>query len=328
MPAQFLHGEIFALKGSHGKNSIANILAEAQRKEGYCSHVLVSQPPVPIYGVRPDLVLPLVEDRVRTAKDRNGRSFPHTFAALLGVVVSLPYSPGEVEEDSDLSANATRFFDESVEFMKSECGQHAVVCALKHVDEAQLHAHIFVVPEPNTVTHVLSIETVWAPSRAQGIVRRAGGSHKDANDAFKRAAQELQDRFYAAVGARSGLERIGPARKRLKRAKHLARRDDAELEAEIAAEVERRVEEVVDDVLREADLRAEDIWRCAIADAVAATERQADARVAAVEAEAARLRKDLSRAAKALEELLRRREEVARPRTKDDVDPSSEGPRL
>ena len=39
-------------------------------------------------------------------------------------------------------------------------------------------------------------------------------------------------------------------------------------EAKINDEVERRVEAAVEGVLRQADMRAEDVWRCAVADAV------------------------------------------------------------
>jgi len=306
MPAQFIHGETYALQGSHGKPSIAEVLAEAVRKAGYHPHIPEAQAPVLLHGLPPQEILPLVKDRVTRARDRRGRRLPPTFASLLGVVVSLPYSPQQVDADFHLTIEANWVFNQSVDFLQAECGP--VVSAILHRDEAFLHAHNYILADFDGETQALSIETVWAPARAAGVVRRAGGTHAMQNAAFRIEATGFQDRFHTAVGEPAGFERAGPRRRRLPRADHLAQRAADEKDALIAAEVARRAEAINATIHREAEER--------VAAALVAAEARAAA-AAATAADAAAFRRRIDANARGVaEELLRMRDENAQLRAR------------
>ena len=261
MSAQFLHGEAYALKGTHGKLSVEQILDEAMRMPGSCPHVAEPRAPILIFG-RPLIdILPLLKSRVADAKDKRGRRLPQTFTTLLCVVVSLPHSPAEVEAEVALQRSTRSFFDMAIGFLKETCGETSVVSVIMHVDEPRLHIHVYIIPEVDPVTNMLTIEQVWPPARAAGDARRAKLTHAQVNEKFREAASALQDMFHARVGALAGLQRIGPGRERLPRAQYLAARDrQARLDAESAAR---------------------------LAAALAEKEREAAARIAAAEVRAA-----------------------------------------
>jgi hypothetical protein len=103
---------------------------------------------------------------------------------------------------------------DTVEWLKSKYGARLKNIS-RHEDEGWMHLHYFVLPE---LAKGERIETVHpgraavADGRATGIVDRKALDHR-----YRQAMRDFQEEFYLAVGARHGLARRGPGRRRLSR---------------------------------------------------------------------------------------------------------------
>ncbi|WP_333824631.1 hypothetical protein [Pinisolibacter sp.] len=299
MTTQFLHIDGYSLSRKRGKFSASGILAEAARVPSACRHLDAPQPPIIRFGRSPTEIEAVLRDRVAAGHDRLGRAVSVASLVLMTAVASWP-EPTDVTFGSPESrARYEAWRSLTIGFFRQLWGD-ALLGVVEHVDEPYPHLHLFAVP-PLDPTGVLTVETISEPHRVQAEKRRAGGSRAEYRQAFRGAAVDLQDAYYAAVGAPCGLDRIGPRRLRLTRAEVMARRRAQE--AERKAEAERQAEWV----RREAEMHREmDAYRARCAaetadqinadrEASAALRTRAADEIRRVQAENDYLREELAR---------------------------------
>lgn len=204
--AQFAHIDTYARKpkpGAEGaKWSAQDVLAEAVRTPGHCGHVAAPRPPEVIAGLHPSRLaehLDELVDQRRVAGRRRPRGDVHVLACAV-------YSWPEHTDYAD-TARMRAWIADTVAWHTQHVGP--VDSAVLHLDEAFPHIHVYTVS-----ADARGLTPGWQAKRA---VAEAGASAQQQNQAYRSAMSDWQDRYYAGVGAYHGLERLGPARQRLKR---------------------------------------------------------------------------------------------------------------
>lgn len=226
MAYQFAHVEGYARaagRGKKGGNSVAGVVAEAEREPGYCHHVEAPQEPTLLYGVRPSEAGRMAVEWAEAAKDARGHALRKDGLCLLGGVISLPRAMEERWEP---------FSKDALKWLKKEYGPR-LRSVISHNDEAHPHIHFFVVPKPGERFEEVhdGIRAMAAANPNRGdrdrsaaqktLDRKAGGL------AFVEAMRAWQDRFWEGVARRYGLARLGPRRQKLTRAEWKAREAEA-----------------------------------------------------------------------------------------------------
>lgn len=176
-------------------------MAEAKRDPTACPHVESPQEPVLLFGCPLAEVEAKATEWAEGSRDSIGRKLRIDGLCLLAGVVSAP------EDMTDPQWDAMK--RDAIEWL----GQDGrLVSVVEHVDESHRHFHFYKVAAPGE-----RFETLH-PGRAAALAAKASGALKgDQNKAYKEAMRGLQDDFYDKVGARHGLTRLGPAKRRLTR---------------------------------------------------------------------------------------------------------------
>lgn len=86
---QFAHIETYARQPKSGR-SISDIVAEAERKPGYRTHVTKPMPPVLLYGCTPIEAAEKATTWADISKDPTGRKIRKDGICLLAGVISYP----------------------------------------------------------------------------------------------------------------------------------------------------------------------------------------------------------------------------------------------
>ena len=204
MGYQFLHVEAYARKAGKGKaggHSIRSIIAEATREPGACPHVENPAAPIPLFGASLDEVEALATAWGNESKDALGRGIRKDGHCLLAGVIS---APDEMTAEGWLSMKR-----DAIEWLNRD---GRLVSVIEHTDESHRHFHFYKIPAPGA-----RFETIH-PGRAAAMKSKAGGGEiKDQRHAYCEAMRALQDDFFEKVGARYGLARLGPKKRRLTR---------------------------------------------------------------------------------------------------------------
>ena len=242
---QYVHIESFSRKGGQQKKrangdrawTVDEVIDEAERKPGSCSHV-----------EEPDtvpLILPgscknfdelrqahndacKVKQQVPYTNPKTGKKSVRTKAlrvdkhTLYSSVISLPILSADAWAMPDLMNECMELFHQVVRFEKDRLeaagGQFAM--AVVHRDEAHMHIHVYGVDPVRG-------EITWLhPGKAAvDNIRRGAGWKKDnvaeQDRAYCDAMRQWQDDFYTSVFRDAGLMRYGPKGFRLSRAEHL-----------------------------------------------------------------------------------------------------------
>ena len=206
--AQQLVDAAAAAKGKKPQRvlSSSEVIAEALRDAGACSHVDAPQPPTFWVGDERRM-RGLMRELDGYADDyaaRHGRALRKDTPHLLAGVASYP-------ADAPLDRYAD-WRERTIEQLKHEHGS-GLVCVLEHRDESNPHVHFYVI-DP---------EAVNVKKRAHpGYVAKASGGD------YRAAMVAYQDRHYEAAASYAGLLRIGPNRGRLDRDDYMTAKADAE----------------------------------------------------------------------------------------------------
>jgi flagellar biosynthesis/type III secretory pathway protein FliH len=153
MGAQFIHENAYSVNLTAGSkkensNTVATILAEATRQNGYCDHVENPLPPVPIYG-NINNVSQKCQEWLDETKDPSGKKVRKDSCVLLAGVVSC--APEDNYKWEDIR-------DATLKYLIEKFGEDRVVAVVEHIDEPfqdgeykgtiQKHLHYYVVPRP------------------------------------------------------------------------------------------------------------------------------------------------------------------------------------
>lgn len=237
---QFIHANTYALRIStkirkNGpqpvKRSVASIIGEAMRKEGYCAHVVNPQEPKILFGSMDDLEQRCADYAANT-KDAMGRKIRADGHVLIAGIISAP---------PDFSAQAWADLKaDSLVHLREKYGDR-LVCALEHEDEPFMqdehknklhnHFHFYVVPhdgEPMSDIH----EGLGAIRECEALLKKNGLDRKkhayEVAESFKVGMSGFQDEFFEKVGAKNGLLRYGPKKRRLTRKEYKAELNSVE----------------------------------------------------------------------------------------------------
>ena len=242
---QYGHIESYSRKGGQQKKrangdrawTVDEVIAEAERKPGSCSHVEEPDPdPLIIPGscknfdelrqkhkdaskVKQQVPYTIPKTGQKSVRTKALRVDKHT---LYSSVISLPILSADAWAMPDLMDECMELFHQVVRFEKDRLeaagGQFAM--AVVHRDEAHMHIHVYGVDPVRG-------EITWLhPGKAAvDNIRRGAGWKKDnvaeQGRAYCDAMRQWQDDFYTSVFRDAGLMRYGPKRFRLSRAEHL-----------------------------------------------------------------------------------------------------------
>lgn len=206
MGYQFFHVEAYGRKAGKTKkegHSIRSIIAEADREPGnFDKKIVEPQPPVHLFGCSLPEVEALATAWGNESRDARGHVLRKDGHCLLAGVISAP------DEMTDEDWEGLKL--DAMDWLNRD---GRLVSVVEHVDEAHRHVHFFKIPAPGA-----RFDTIH-PGRAAALKSKAlGGRIKDQRNAYCEAMRGLQDDFFDKIGARYGLTRLGPKKRRLTRA--------------------------------------------------------------------------------------------------------------
>lgn len=297
MGYQFIHVSSYgrsAGKGKEGGHCVRSILAEAGREEGAHPHVEAPQPPTVLHGLSLAEVEAEASAWAEGAKDARGHRLRKDGLCLLAGVISAP---------DDMSAESWEALKvDAVDWLGRD---GRLLSVIEHHDESHRHIHFFKTPAEGA-----RFDSIH-PGRAAAAAAKARGEAKgDQNKAYKEAMRGFQSDFFTQVGAKHGLTRIGPAKRRLTRSGWVAEQTAAKAMAEARKQAEaaqisaaamiQRAEETAKAALAEADRVAAEVVKAAKArEAAKATAARTAREKAAMDRVAAQVKADQVELAKA-----------------------------
>lgn len=238
------------VKPGKTKSTMDDVLAEALRDEGHCSHVAVPKDSVFLMGDEAALrALPSeIERNIEAYKAKNGgRKLRSNAHVLLAGVASYPRELATADPKGH-----QRWERATLRWLRDKYGDDLRV-VLRHEDEPHPHIHFF----------VLSRERVDAKELHDGYVATAGLPPlcKETTAVYRNAMREFQSAYYAQVGHAAGLLRDGPKRKRMDRPTYKAlqreERERVALNVEVIEAQAALLDNASQDAKRAADLRRE-----------------------------------------------------------------------
>ena len=224
---QFIHVETYGRVASKGAKrarwTIREVIAEAGREPGACAHVAEPRPPVLLHGQPPAEVERELLAEAEATRDAAGRRHRRDAQLLLAGVVSYPARLGNAT-DAERSAFAAWERD-TLAWLRKTYGKR-LRCVIRHEDEPFLHLHWFAVADLAAGERPDAIHPgrhAMAEAKVAGVESKA-----ELDRLYREAMRRFQDDYHSAVGARQGLTRRGPGRRRLTRAEWHAERAAAE----------------------------------------------------------------------------------------------------
>lgn len=203
---QFMHIESYArtaAKGKTGGHSVSSIVGEARRDPEHSPHVESPQPPQYLQGASLDALEATCEAYAATITDTKGRKMRKDGLCLLAGVVSAP--------DGFTEAQWSKLSSDTLSWLENRF-EDRLRTTVAHVDESHDHLHFYVVPRDGE-----RFDDVHPGKAAARQAKEQGLAKGDQNKAYIAAMRAFQDDFFEQVGARNGLARVGPGRRRLTR---------------------------------------------------------------------------------------------------------------
>lgn len=222
---QFIHIETYARKSStkvkptskpskkapKAKLCVQDVVNEALRIEGHCSHVENVKPPIFLFGNEDDLrKLPSLIDSKITEFEKTNKKVRIDAAVLLAGITSFPR-----EYQTSDPAIYAKWKSKTLDYLQEKYGKNLQV-VLEHEDEAHPHLHFYVVADdPN------------AKKLHDGHCAQYGMNvmTKDAQVAFSNAMRVYQTEYFEKVARDCGLSKDGPKRRRTSRAEHIINKE-------------------------------------------------------------------------------------------------------
>ena len=215
MSYQFAHIQTYSRKGNGSNLNVHDVLTEAARSDGAAPHVEKPQPPVLLFGMDPLSAEAFHGARCAAVGRGRGRgqSLRMDSHTLIAGMFSFPCKP----EQKD-SEQYRKLRDESIAWAKAQIEERGgkVLGCVQHEDEGYLHFHFYgmYLNDPR-----LNVKKLHPGHIASAVAKAAG---KNPTTAYKAAMSQWQQDYHSDVTSRHGLTRIGPGRRRLSRAAHMA----------------------------------------------------------------------------------------------------------
>jgi uncharacterized coiled-coil protein SlyX len=231
---QFMHLDAYGSKNrknSGKKRGYAAIIAEAERRPGFCPHVSEPKPPILLHGCLPSELLAELDANNARVVDARGRSRAGRAPLLLTAVLSWP---GRERVDA--------WERDSIAWLAGMWGDN-LRSVVAHIDEDHHHIHAYAVV-PLDAQGRARIEDLHPGFRAVRLAIQSGLPKGAQGVVYKGAMRRLQDDYHLAVGARHGLSRVGPRRRRLTREEYRAEQESLRLQAAREQALRQREEEI------------------------------------------------------------------------------------
>ncbi len=184
--------------------SVSQIISEAKRDNGFCSHVEKPEDPIILYGKSLDEVEKLAMEYHSKTKiiDKNGKEKKLRSDAnvLLAGVISLNRENMEIWED---------YKNDSIAYLKNKYGKK-LISVIEHTDEEHPHIHFYCIQDIGKKFDLIH-------DGKKALYENKDKKKHDQNIAYLNAMRDFQEDFFKVVSSNYGLSKDGPKRARMSR---------------------------------------------------------------------------------------------------------------
>ncbi|HBL0836587.1 TPA: hypothetical protein LOO12_004732 [Escherichia coli] len=184
--------------------SVSQIISEAKRDNGFCSHVEKPEEPIILYGKSLDEVEKLAMEYHSKTKiiDKNGKEKKLRSDAnvLLAGVISLNRENMEIWED---------YKNDSIAYLKNKYGEK-LISVIEHTDEEHPHIHFYCIQDIGKKFDLIH-------DGKKALYENKDKKKHDQNIAYLNAMRDFQEDFFKVVSSNYGLSKDGPKRARMSR---------------------------------------------------------------------------------------------------------------
>ncbi|MCF1491792.1 hypothetical protein GOZ83_13630 [Agrobacterium vitis] len=237
MAYQFARIELYSRSGKAGRTT-DYIFDEVTRVPSASVHVPSPRPPEVVYGLDPDAVRALHDERVSVAKasrtDKNGKTTLKAIRkdqnTLAGLIFSHPATMDEYHENADVRRDVGEWEQRSIAWLRDQYSDR-LVSVIRHTDESHPHLHAYLLPDDVEMRAGLlhpgypAKNSVLAAGPLPGEDRKAMG--KRADRAYVAGMRAWLDDYHEKVAVPAGLTRLGAGKRRLTRAQWHAEKAQA-----------------------------------------------------------------------------------------------------
>ena len=184
--------------------SVSQIISEAKRDNGFCSHVEKPEDPIILYGKNLDEVEKLAMEYHSKTKiiDKNGKEKKLRSDAnvLLAGVISLNRENMEIWED---------YKNDSIAYLKNKYGKK-LISVIEHTDEEHPHIHFYCIQDIGKKFDLIH-------DGKKALYENKDKKKHDQNIAYLDSMRAFQEDFFKVVSSNYGLSKDGPRRARMSR---------------------------------------------------------------------------------------------------------------
>ncbi len=240
MAYQFAHTNTYSRRGNKVNRSIADVVAEAVRDPKHCTHVDDPKPAILHFGISPEKIPALIDERIADAKIRfkenlkgKGCGIRQDQHMLEAAVFSHPSLSEDLANSEDLRTDYENWRNDTIAWIKSDFERRGLDCVsiVEHLDEPHPHIHAYGLARATESNPRMDTKLCHAGHAA----RAAEAVPARKNRAFKQAMSHWQDQYYDSVSIRHGLLRFGPKRARDTNATYKAKQKVAKNLAEMVS---------------------------------------------------------------------------------------------
>ncbi|RYG38914.1 MAG: hypothetical protein EON93_01050 [Burkholderiales bacterium] len=262
---QFAHIASHSRKGNDRPySSVSDVTAEAARIPEACPHVSNPKPPNILFGVAPDTIPAILEQRIALAKARSHGKSMRPIRVDTHVMESQVHShpayinppPSDVANPSAAwlgeaacAADYTQWKALTLDFILWDAERRGleVLSIVEHLDESHPHIHAYLAP--NNARH--DAKSTHLGHIAARRAAKEGASKKFQDIAYAEAMRSWQDDVYFRIGRPCGLTRFGPGVDRLTREEWHRRKHESALlkETQLQADATRAEGKTAEDAL-------------------------------------------------------------------------------
>lgn len=228
MAYQFARIELYSRSGKSGRTT-DYIFDEVTRVPSASVHVPSPRPPEVVYGLHPDAVRALHDERASVAKasrtDKNGKTSLKAIRkdqnTLAGLIFSHPVSMDEYRGSAEVRRDVSAWEQQSIEWLRAQY-EDRLVSVVRHTDESHPHLHAYLLPDDTEMRAGFlhpgypAKNAVLATGPLPGEDKKAMG--KRADRAYVAGMRAWLDDYHTKVAIPAGLTRLGAGKRRLTRA--------------------------------------------------------------------------------------------------------------
>lgn len=228
MAYQFARIELYSRSGKAGRTT-DYIFDEVSRVPSASVHVLSPKPPEVVYGLAPDALRALHDDRAAAAKtprtDKSGKTSLKAIRkdqnTLATVIFSHPATMEEYRASAVVRRDVAAWEERSIAWLREQHGDQ-LVSVIRHNDESHPHLHAYLLPDDTEMRAGLlhpgypAKNAIIAAGPLPGEDKKAMG--KRADRAYVAGMRAWLDDYHQRVAVPAGLTRLGAGKRRLTRA--------------------------------------------------------------------------------------------------------------